>query len=306
MSQLKPEFIKDEYVCGICYRFAPALRPLARTLERLALFCLARPGMQVVNDILLALALKGRGYNNCCTFEATGESRFLENLSKLSLSNCIDIGANLGDYSRALLTTTRAKVLAFEPLPLAFEKLCELKAIDDGRFMPIDMGLGDQAGTYELRFGMTKPGLASFEPSTQNIGYVRAFNRNSVDARVTTLDEFSRQSGLDFDFANIDLIKIDTEGYEYKVLTGARELLAQHPPKFIQMEFNWHQLFTGHSLYDFHLLLRQFDIFQLLPYGRGIRRVDPLLPENNFFSFSNFVFVRKDITPAFKKAFRIR
>jgi FkbM family methyltransferase len=262
--------------------------------------------MQSFNDLLLALALRGRGYNNCCTFEATGENRFLKKLSKFPLSNCIDIGANIGTYSRALLENTRAKVLAFEPLPLAFEKLCELKSIDDGRFIPVDIGLGDEAGTYELRFGMTKPGLASFEPSSQNIGYVRAFNRHAVDARVTTLDEFSRRSGLDFDFTNIDLIKIDTEGYEYKVLAGARELLSRHPPKFIQMEFNWHQLFTGHSLYDFHRLLHQFDIFQLLPYGRGIRHVDPLIPENNFFSFSNFIFVRKDVTAAFKKKFLIR
>jgi FkbM family methyltransferase len=303
MSQLKPEFVKDEYVCGICYRFAPVLRPIVKAFERLAVFCLARPGMQSFNDLLLALALKGRGYNNCCTFEVTGENRFLENLSKFSLLNCIDIGANVGTYSRALLTNTRAKVLAFEPLPLAFEKLCELKAIADGRFIPVDIGLGDQAGTYELRFGITKPGLASFEPSSQNIGYVRAFNRHAVNARVTTLDEVSRQSRLDFDFANIDLIKIDTEGYEYKVLAGAKDLLSQHPPKFIQMEFNWHQLFTGHTLYDFHRLLPQFDIFQLLPYGRGIRQVDPLLPENNFFSFSNFIFVRKDMTGPFKKNF---
>ena len=50
---------------------------------------------------------------------------------KLSLLNCIDIGANLGDYSHALLTTTHAKILAFE-------KLCELKAIDDGGIRHVD------------------------------------------------------------------------------------------------------------------------------------------------------------------------
>ena len=48
---------------------------------------------------------------------------------------------------------------------------------------------------------------------------------------------------------NVDLIKIDTEGYEMNVLKGSRNFISK--PKFIQIEFNWHQLFTNNSLIDF-------------------------------------------------------
>ena len=49
----------------------------------------------------------------------------------------------------------------------------------------------------------------------------------------------------------IDFIKIDTEGFEYEVLCGAQKTIKNYRPKFIQIEFNWHQLFTNNSLIDF-------------------------------------------------------
>ena len=62
-------------------------------------------------------------------------------------------------------------------------------------------------------------------------------------------------------------------------------------PKFIKMEFNWHQLFRNASLNYFSELLPNYDVYQLVPNG-WIRR-DSKDPFSNIYLFSNFVFVMR-------------
>jgi hypothetical protein len=96
-------------------------------------------------------------------------------------------------------------------------------------------------------------------------------------------------------FASIDLLKIDTEGWEGECLLGAEELLHEMPPKMIQIEFNSHHLFSSRTLLVFSKLLPGFTAFQMIPYGSGLLRRDLELPESNIFYYSNFVFVRNDV-----------
>ena len=89
----------------------------------------------------------------------------------------------------------------------------------------------------------------------------------------------------------IDLIKIDTEGFEAEVFEGAKKTFTIIKPKFIQMEFNWHQIFRNTSLNFFAEKLPDYDVYQLIPNG-WVKR-DPKDPLVNIYLFSNFVFVRK-------------
>ena len=47
----------------------------------------------------------------------------------------------------------------------------------------------------------------------------------------------------------IDLIKIDTEGFELEVLKGAEKTIKKLKPTYIQIEYNWHHLFKNINLY---------------------------------------------------------
>ena len=95
-------------------------------------------------------------------------------------------------------------------------------------------------------------------------------------------------------------MKIDVEGHEYEVLIGAKRFIDFNKPKFIQIEINWHQLFKKVNLYEFSLLLRNYDIFKILPFGKKLILIDPTRPENNIFHLSNFAFIRKDISEKYK------
>jgi hypothetical protein len=104
---------------------------------------------------------------------------------------------------------------------------------------------------------------------------------------VTTLDLYVLEKCIE----KVDLVKIDVEGYESEVIEGARTFLRTCQPRYVQLEFNWHQLFRNKTLNWFAGQLTDYDCYQLLPNDWVKRDVkDPLC---NIFLFSNFVFVRR-------------
>jgi FkbM family methyltransferase len=280
---------------------APDVRPLPRRLlswgyrqvSRAYMALLARPSGQPLNDAILHLALRARGYNNFSDPRATGEDHFIDLLASTSPTLCVDVGANRGAYSAALLTRTNARVIAFEPLPGAFEALSTLASRHPGRLQAVNMGVGARCETLTLHHGTDDSELASFSPEVQGLDYVGRHNVHALDVPVVTLDSyFAGPEGAGVEA--IDLLKIDTEGFEYEVLLGARETLARLRPRFVQIEYNWHQLFRDCSLRKLAGLLPGYVAYQLLPHGGGMVRRDVDRPESNIPYFSNFVFVRAD------------
>jgi FkbM family methyltransferase len=248
---------------------------------------LARSGSaQAVNHALFHLALRGMGYNNGWQLERSGELWFIRNvLVKSDCKVAFDVGANLGEYSKALLKYTPMRVYAFEPLPLACRVL---EYIESPRFVAFNIALGRRSDRLALHYGDELTEHATLSPAAQRIGYVGEGNTRTQLVEVEPLDKIVGSSGIQ----PPDFLKINVEGFEYDVLLGAMDLLANNPPRFIQIEWNLHQLMTGHTLLDFLDLLGEdhYTVWQLLP--RGMRRVDPKKPEANIFCYGNFVFVR--------------
>ena len=110
-----------------------------------------------------------------------------------------------------------------------------------------------------------------------------------------TLDNFFQKKRNKYQFKRIDFIKIDTEGHEFEVLVGAVKTIKKFKPNFIQLEFNWHQLYKKKTLLMFHELLQEYSVHRILPFGKSIVKIDPNRPENNIFHLSNVVFIKKKI-----------
>jgi FkbM family methyltransferase len=257
----------------------------------------ARPSMRSFNDWLFNLAIRGKGYNHCGSVTITGEETFIRLLAKHNPSLCLDIGANIGHYSEALLSLTNTNLIAFEPLPKAFEALRVLEKKYSTRFQAVNKGVGNLNCELDLHYGAEDSELASFSEEVKQIDYVKDENKNAMSVPVVTLDSFFGEP-CNAHIKHIDLIKIDTEGYEFEVLSGATETLSRLKPCFIQIEYNWHQLFKGQSLFNIASLLSDYVAYQLLPYGSGLSRVDVRLPQSNIYQYSNFVFVRSDVSAA--------
>jgi len=241
-----------------------------------------------LNGRILSVALRARGYNNFRTHAESGEAFFIEKiLAPSGPQLCIDIGANVGNYSAELLQRTSSKVVAFEPNPALFDDLKKLAEKYPSRFVAEGLAVGGENGTSALNFSPNALAHGSLSTEVSGVPYVT--NELNVEVPVVTLDSYCAENEI----REVDFIKIDVEGFEGEVFAGARRIFRELMPRFIQLEFNWHQLFRGTSMNFFSQTLPDYDLFQLIPGGWQKR--DPKDPLANIYHFSNFVFVRRDV-----------
>lgn len=245
----------------------------------------SRPPLSRLNNVLLHAALRARGYFNYRNERESGEDFFIRKvLAPARPEVCIDIGANVGNYSEALLRNTEATVISFEPVPLSFEKLRQRSEAWGDRSIVLNQGVGEGSDRLVIHYNPDALELASFHSDADQ--FVDVENSERAEVEVVALDDYLRGQ----DLGQVDLIKIDTEGFELEVMKGAAWTIATLRPRYIQIEFNWHQMFRGNTLHDFAEMLPGYDLYQLLPGGWARR--DPSHPLSNIYAYTNFIFVR--------------
>ena len=135
----------------------------------------------------------------------------------------IDVGANLGFISLVLARHVGAsgQIYAFEPSPFVYPKLVEVmnkNEVQNARCF--QCGCGAERGTETLLVPKTSGNATIQRNSAQLAGVLR-----EVTVEIDTLDGVILPQ-----ISRLDLLKIDTEGFEDQVLAGAFELVAQHRP----------------------------------------------------------------------------
>lgn len=147
-------------------------------------------------------------------------------LQKLNLNYVFDVGANYGTHS-LLFLANNIKTYSFEPNKNCFEYFNECLKLNklDGNF--INNAVGSEVGEAELTFPENNTWLGTISANEND--FVNEFEGlNRVTVKVDTLDNFSKLNNL-----GPDLIKIDTEGFEIKVLIGAEKIIKQNKPVII-------------------------------------------------------------------------
>lgn len=231
---------------------------------------------------LLIIALHGLGYDNGWKSSYTGEEWFIEHILRPAHPDtCIDVGANVGNYSTLLLHNTAGTVYAFEPARSSFAELLKVRSHFPERFFPIHKAVSSRAGEASLYSPCEKSPTASLDAR-----FVAGASFETVV--VTTLDAFVEEGGL----SHIDFIKVDVEGFEKEVFKGMQKTLHACKPKFIQFEFNIMQLQRGYTLLELAALLEGYTFYRLLP--KGWIEIDPKNFSNNIFMFCNIVAKRQD------------
>ena len=155
------------------------------------------------------------------------EERSYQKLLSLVKSDfvCIDAGANIGYLSlRMGQHAKEGTVIGFEPDPVNYQRASENLALNSLSNVFIhNLGLGSENGEVSMEIR-----------SEHNLGGNR-IGKPGANGRVvpiTTIDFFFNEVSL-----RIDLIKIDVEGYEWKMLQGARKILERdHPILFIEID----------------------------------------------------------------------
>lgn len=251
----------------------------------------ARRRFYAFNKLLFNFSLRGIGIlnNEDGTFESTGEAHFLRRMASVwgEHPTILDVGANVGDYSnRIMQLMSGARLYAFEPHPKTFDRLRQ-EAERHG-YAAFNVACGHQRGRLSLYDYRDHDGSIHASLYEDVIASLHRGQPVAHDVEVITLDDFVEEHGI----GKVDLIKIDTEGHEMKVLEGIRKTIAAGKVAVVQFEFNAMNVVSRCFFRDYVEILSGYEWYRLLPDGLvPLGEYSPIFCE--LFAFQNVVAVRK-------------
>jgi FkbM family methyltransferase len=155
----------------------------------------------------------------------------VDNNLDISGKNVIDIGANNGQITVefANLVGDNGKIFSFEPQRIIYYQLCGnvfINGLDNVHCF--NVALGDNEGLISIE----KPNY--FDNGPVNFGNVHVgVEENYELVQLNKLDSYN--------IDNVSIIKIDVQGYEKRVLLGAKETIMKNRP-IIYIEIEEDQL----------------------------------------------------------------
>lgn len=189
-----------------------------------------------------------------------------------------DVGANVGQSVRRFRERFPTCVIhAFEPSPTTFALLRgEVGRLDRVRLH--NCALGATPGRLEL-LENSHPVMSSFLPLAGD-GWGEIVRRTEVDVR--TVDEILKQERIDI----IDILKVDTQGFDLQVLQGAEDALHAGAVRAIYCEV----IFS--DLYDRQASFRDITGF-LADYGYELTSLYDLNRHRGGTGWADALFARK-------------
>ncbi len=216
------------------------------------------------NDPVISGALYFRVYEN-------SETNFLNNICFEGM-RVIDVGANVGYYSALIsdLIGPNGIVLAIEPDSESFKYLLKtIKSSKNKNIRPFLKAASDHNNILPLYISKDNRG--------DNRLYKTNQKRNSIDVETIILDELIINNKIN----QVDLIKIDVQGYEPKVIRGMKNIIKTSNKIILLTEF-WPKgiVDAGENPIDFLKMLRSLDfsLYELNTQGKliSLREEDDL------------------------------
>jgi len=241
-----------------------------------------------MNRLLYQLSLRGLGVLNHVSNKASGEHSFLKRyLSGREGGIVFDVGANVGGYSRTVLGMCPSVTLyAFEPHPKTFSVL--KSHLEQENFIPVNAAAGDADGVMSLYDYASDDGTSHASLYRDVIENIHMKQSVEHKVEVVALGRFAKDRNIE----KIDLLKVDTEGNELKVLLGISDYILAGKIEAIHFEFNEMNISSRTFFRDFWSLLPNYDLYRLLPDGMVlIDRYSPVFCE--IFAYQNIVAILK-------------
>ena len=195
-----------------------------------------------------------------------------------------DVGANKGEWTAHILNNTSAFYL-YEPGTIAFN-MCATRFKSHQNVSLNNFALSDNKGKIEF-YEQDNAGEMSSALEKWANGPCKI-----IEVDTTTIDaELSR---LKIDL--LSFVKIDTEGFDLKVLKGATQAIINNKIGFIQFEYNQSWLLLGATLAEAYELLESNGYAIFLIKADGLYTYD-LTIFDEFYAFSNFMAIAPQHMP---------
>ena len=135
----------------------------------------------------------------------------------------VDVGINIGAFTEGFLKRFRkGNVIGFEPTKVIYEQTRN-KFIGQNKIKIWNLAVGEKTQEVEFHLG----GSAALECSS--VYWRKKFSKKKTTVSMVSLDEFDLPPIIDY-------LKIDVEGAELSVLSGAKKTIEEKRIKFIQFE----------------------------------------------------------------------
>lgn len=142
-----------------------------------------------------------------------------------------------------------AQIYAFEPVPAAFNALCERTRPYGRRVTCFQLGLGPAKNKMTMH--LSGDGSAGNCQSSSLLAPVSAHEKefafvefgNNVDVDVTTIDTWALENSIQA----VDFLRLDLQGFEIEALRGAAHILTT--AKAVQLEVSNVRLYENAPLY---------------------------------------------------------
>jgi FkbM family methyltransferase len=181
----------------------------------------------------------------------------------------VDIGANVGAYTILASAEIKSKTIAIEPVPSTFKNLMNNIFINQmqDRVSSMNIGLGSKKGNLK------------FTKSLDQENHVATENeKETIEVEINTLDSI-----LIEDIPS--LLKIDVEGFETEVLSGAKKTLENDKLKAIIIELNGLGDRYGYddNLIHENLIQKGFRPFDYNPEHRKLTEIESFGSHNTIY-----------------------
>ena len=231
------------------------------------------------------LSAQGKGWGAATVIQEVEASLSLLPTSVRTRPVVLDIGANVGLWSEALLASAAgAHVFAFEPSRAAFDLLSQ-RLQGSPNIELVNLGVGKEPGNAMLWADQPGSGLGSL--TRRRLDHFSIDFSHSEDVQIVTLDEWCQENQV-----RPDLIKLDVEGHELDVLHGAERTLRS--VQVVQFEFGGCNIDTRTYFQDFFYFFKErgFRLMRLTP--AGLVAVEAYREQDESFQTTNYFGVRTD------------
>lgn len=179
--------------------------------------------------------------------ETSEPGRLAAMLADHAVDLVVDVGANTGQFAQALRAGGYGgQILSFEPLSTAHARLLRTSRLDAHWDIAPRIAVGDHEGEIEIHISGNSVSssvlgmLDSHASAASDSAYI-----GSERVRVSRLDILARDHLAQ---STVPFLKIDTQGYEDRVLDGAVGMLAQVAG--LQLELSFVPLYEDQKMFD--------------------------------------------------------
>lgn len=149
-----------------------------------------------------------------------------------------DIGMNHGQTLKKIRTVyPHVTIHGFEASKYCYQELVE-NFKNDAKIHLNNVAIGNEETVLQFN---------EYSWDAMNSFLTRAYGKTTIietyDVNVTTIDTYCSKNNID----SIDILKSDTEGFELKVLQGAKGMMQKNKIKFVFVELFFDVNFIGQS-----------------------------------------------------------